>query len=137
MVQVILQRALANQEKELRWYRKEENKWLIIFKSLTSKVTEILLQKTIIWKDEEKKLIPTPKKTGSLVLQSILLVETEIGTTFPEGNLTAHSKAFNVCSLLTQQLQFNKQSWAFTAAHPLFIIMKNRKQSKCSTTKTC
>lgn len=47
---------------------------------------------------------PTPKKTGSLVLQSILLVETEIGTTFPEGSLAAHSKAFNICSLLTQQL---------------------------------
>lgn len=52
MVHVILQRALANQEKELRWFRKEENKWPIIFKSLTSKVIEILLQKTIIWKDE-------------------------------------------------------------------------------------
>lgn len=50
-------------------------------------------------------MIPTPKKTGSLVLQSILLVETEIGTTFPEGNLAAHSKAFNLCSLLTQQLR--------------------------------
>lgn len=64
-------KSLCKSHQELLQFRKEENKWPSLFKSSTSKVTDIL-EVTIGWKEEEE-VMPIPRKTGSEALEHRLV----------------------------------------------------------------